>query len=484
MSIIDIDVEDNDRFRGELASISKEGKRRWIYAKESSGRYTNRRTVAAWFLLLFLFIAPHIKINGLQFMLFNILERNFVVLGIPFWTQDFYILLIFALSLLTGIVAFTSAFGRVWCGWACPQTIFLEMIYRKLEFFIEGSRQQQVQLDNAPWSSKKIRIKFLKHSLFFFIAFFISNTFLAYIIGSDQLYAIITDPPKNHIVGLLSILLFSAVFYAVFARFREQACIIVCPYGRYMSSLVDENTVAVSYDFKRGEPRKKFSKFDREAESTISPNNVSRGDCIDCGQCVAVCPTGIDIRNGIQLECVNCTACIDACDDVMEKMKKPRGLIRYTSLNAIRNGTLSKLPKRTYAYLAVWIITLTTAVVLYALRPELHVLVLRQSGTTYSKTNENRYVNFFILQKLNKTNKSKTIDLVVSKPEGGLIKPLGNLSESKPNTEEKTRFIIEIPMDKVNPNGFTPIELHILENKKVVKVITSEFLSPINQNQL
>jgi len=334
---------DHDRFRGELASVHKDGRRKWIYARKPSGPLYAARTLVSIGLLALLFLGPFVKLHGQPILLLNVLERKFIVFGIIFWPQDFYLLV---LSVLTGFVTIalvTSAVGRIWCGWMCPQTIFLEMLFRKIEWLIEGSAQQQVRRDKAPLTFDTAWRKTLKHVLFFGLSFLIANVFLAYIISADTLWTIVTAPPREHIAGLFAISVFSLVFYAVFARFREQACTLACPYGRVMGALVDEHTITVTYDRRRGEPR---GRIVRGAQETPV------GDCIDCGQCVTVCPIGIDIRNGIQLECVACTACVDACNDVMRRVSRPRGLIRHTSEDAVRTGRPNTVDWRVRAYAA------------------------------------------------------------------------------------------------------------------------------------
>ena len=322
-----METPDNENFRDSIGTITEEGKRAWVFPKKPSGKFYEYRKYVSYFLLAFLLLSPFIKINGNQFLMFNILERRFNIFGFPFWPQDFHL---FVISMLIGVVfitLFTVAFGRIFCGWICPQTIFMEMVFRRIEYWIEGDRNKQRKLDRQKWDAEKIRKKSLKTIIFIIISFVISNVFLAYIISSDKLIQYITEGPFNNVSTLISLIIFTAVFYFVFAWFREQVCIIACPYGRLQGVLLDTKSIVVAYDHKRGEAengRKTFRKNeDREA--------LGHGDCIDCFQCVHVCPTGIDIRNGTQLECVNCTACIDECDHIMESINLPKGLIRYAS---------------------------------------------------------------------------------------------------------------------------------------------------------
>ena len=295
----------------------------------------------SWLLLALLFSAPFIRVGGKPFILLNVVERRFVIFGSPFWPQDFYVLAFAVVTLVIFIVLFTVAFGRVWCGWACPQTIFMEMVFRKIENWIEGNATKQRKLDAMPWNWEKIWKKTSKHVIFYIISFLIANTFLAYIIGSEQLISIITEPVSEHWVGFSSIVIFTFVFYLVFARLRELVCIMICPYGRLQGVMLDRNSVVVAYDHVRGEPRGKIRKNEDQS---------AKGDCVDCNLCVDVCPTGIDIRNGTQLECVNCTACIDACNPVMEKIGKPKGLIRFDSVTNIENKTGFRWTNRLRAY--------------------------------------------------------------------------------------------------------------------------------------
>src|SRR5690606_11396773 len=254
--------------------------------------------------------------------------------GTVFWPQDLHIFVFGMLIGLVFIVLFTVVYGRVWCGWACPQTIFLELIFRKIEYWIEGDANQQRKRDKGPNTSEKIFKKTLKHVIYFLISFLISNLFLAYVIGVDALYQIITEPVGQHIGGLVSMIVFTFLFYGVFAFVREIVCTHICPYGRLQGVLLDDQSLVVAYNYQRGEPRGKIKKGAEQQQEL--------GDCIDCTLCVQVCPTGIDIRDGLQLECVNCTACIDACDSVMEKINRPKRLIGFYSSKQIEENTTEK----------------------------------------------------------------------------------------------------------------------------------------------
>ena len=347
-------VQKDESFRDSIGTIKKDGKRQWVFPKKPSGFFYKYRTYLSWFLLFSLISAPFIKINGNQFLLFNIIDRKFNIFSIPFWPQDFYLIV---LSMIIGVVfitLFTVIYGRIFCGWICPQTIFLEMVFRKIEYLIEGDRTAQMRLAKQEWNGEKTRKKLLKWFIFFLVSFLIANVFLAYFISSDELLKYISEGPTNHLRTLFSLLIFTGVFYFIFTWFREQVCIIACPYGRLQGVLLDNKSINVAYDYKRGEGENGRGKIKRDEDRAA----VGKGDCIDCNQCVAVCPTGIDIRNGTQLECVNCTARIDECDHIMEQVNLPKGLIRYASEDNIAKGTKFKLNARIKGYSAVLIILL------------------------------------------------------------------------------------------------------------------------------
>jgi len=274
-------IIETEAFRDRIATVDESGKRKWIYAYQPKGKFYNIRTVLSVFYFLIFFGLPFIEIDGRPLFQFNIPEAKFIIFGKIFWPQDFFIFGLTMVTFVFFIVLFTAAFGRLFCGWACPQTNFMEMMFRRVEYWVLGDAPAQRQLKNAAWTGKKIFKVGLKHVLFFLLSFIIANFFLAYIIGIKELEKIIREPVTEHVAGFASIIVFSGVFYGVYAFFREQACTVVCPYGRLQSVLLDKNSMIVAYDYKRGESRGNFKK---QAELNL-------GDCIDCHQCVKVCPT-------------------------------------------------------------------------------------------------------------------------------------------------------------------------------------------------
>lgn len=457
-----------DNFRDHLGNVTREGKRLKIYPKKPGGQYHTARRIVGWVLLTILFAGPFVRINGQPLLLLNIVERRFVLFGIPFWPQDLYLFLLTALSMVVFVVLFTAVFGRLWCGWACPQTVFMEMVFRKIEYLIEGDARQQRKLDEGSWTSEKIFKKTLKHGLFFGLSFLIANIFLAYIIGSEPLWEIITDPPAEHLTGLMAITLFSLLFYGVFARFREQACIIVCPYGRWQSVMVNEDTIAVTYDYKRGEPRGKLRKGNEQGET---------GDCIDCKLCVQVCPTGIDIRNGIQLECINCTACMDACDAVMNRVERPRGLIRYSSYRGIEKTAHKLLTPRVMGYSAVLVALVGIVAYLFSARAGAQAIILREPGRLYNELADGRLANFYSIKIINKTFDELPVEIRVEHPPGGSITFLGEVEAVPPQKIVEGRFYLALSPEGLRP-GRNEVEFSVYANGRLIDAVKSGFLAP------
>tara|TARA_R100000935_G_scaffold15425_2_gene30839 strand:+ start:57704 stop:59125 length:1422 start_codon:yes stop_codon:yes gene_type:complete len=389
-----------DNFRDTIGTLNEEGKRAWVFPKMPVGKWYEYRKYVSYVLLVFLFAAPFVKINGHQFLLFNVLERRFNIFGLPFWPQDFYIFVMVMLVGVLFVILFTVAFGRLFCGWVCPQTIFMEMVFRRIEYWIDGDRGKQMRLAKMPWNREKILKRSLKWFVFFVISFLIANVFLAYLIGSDRLIRYITDGPMEHMSTLISLIIFTGVFYFVFAWFREQVCIIVCPYGRLQGVLLDNKSIVVAYDHKRGEKEVGRAKFNKKEDRAAS----GKGDCIDCFQCVHVCPTGIDIRNGTQMECVNCTACIDACNNIMEAVDLPKGLIRYASEENIEKKAKFEFTPRLKGYTVVLGILTAVLVGMLFLRNDVEADILRLPGQLYERKADNIISNVYTYKLVNKTN--------------------------------------------------------------------------------
>lgn len=398
------DIKDNTAsFRDRISTVDEKGKRKWIYPKKPKGKWYNRRLVVAYILLIILVALPFIKYDGKPVFLLDIIDRKFIILGQVFTSQDTYLFAIGTILLILFIVFFTFVFGRLFCGWICPQTIFMEVVYRRIEYAIEGDANAQIRLNKGPWTNKKIFKKVLKHAVFLILAFVFISLLLSLFTGIDRIFNSFAAPFEN--TGLaLTILIVSLMFYYIFAFFREQVCTNVCPYGRMQGVLLVDNSIVVHYDFVRGERRAPV----KERNNLIRLGEAKEedfGDCIDCYNCVEVCPTGIDIRNGTQLECVNCTACMDACDEVMEKIKRPTGLIRYASEVSIRDKKPFSLTKRGYAYIAVLIVITGVFAFMAAGRNPVDAIILKTPGMTYQYApgDSSRIINLYNFKLVNKT---------------------------------------------------------------------------------
>ncbi len=465
--------DQNQEYRDKLATVTDEGKRKWIYPKKPSGKFYNARTIVSLFLLAFLIIVPFIKVNGHQFLLFDFLNRQFILFGIPFGPHDFHLFVLAMISIIVFIILFTVVFGRIFCGWACPQTIFMEMVFRKIEYWIEGDARDQRKLDDEEWNGKKLFKKGLKNIIFFIIAFFIAHIFLSYIISMDKVISIITQPPSEHLTGFVSIIGFSLIFYWVFSYFREQACTIVCPYGRLQGVLLDQDSIVIAYDYKRGEPRAKIKK---------DQDQTDKGDCIDCHLCVDVCPTGIDIRNGIQLECVNCTACIDACDAVMEKVSRPKNLIKYASLNGIENKAKFKVTPRMMLYSVILVVLLGILGYLLSIRTEYSVNILRTPGMLFQEQPNGMISNVYDLNIVNKTFNETPVQIKLEQPSDGELKLVGKDIVLKSQQIVETKFLVLLDKAKLKKMN-TPIEIGVYDGNKLIKKIKTSFLGPVESNE-
>ncbi|MBX7044764.1 MAG: cytochrome c oxidase accessory protein CcoG [Ignavibacteria bacterium] len=463
--------ETQEIFRDKISIVNKEGKRKWVYPRKPKGKLYNLRTLFSIFLLAVLFGTPFIKYDGHSLFLLNFVERKFILFGVPFVPQDFYLFGIAMISIIVFVILFTVIFGRLFCGWACPQTVFLEMVFRKIEYWIEGDASKQRKLNAEPWTGSKIFKKFSKWGIFYGISFLIGNTFLAYIIGIEELKKIVTDNPSNHLTGLFLILLFSSAFYFVFAYFREYACIYVCPYGRLQGVLLDKNSIVIAYDHKRGEPRGKI----RKAEERTA------GDCIDCKMCVDVCPTGIDIRNGTQLECVNCTACVDACNSVMVKIDKPKGLIRYDSAIGIETGKKFKITPREIGYSIVLTILIILQVVLFSNRREIDVNILRTPGLLFQEQPDNRITNLYNINLANKTFKDVPVTLKLNNLDGE-IKLIGNDLVLPPAGVTEGKFLVYVQRDKIKMMN-TPFVVQVWAGDKLINELETSFNGPVNSTK-
>ncbi len=508
-------IEDTEEYRDHLATVDAEGKRIWLYPKQPSGKFYKWRTwVSVAFLAVFLTM-PFIKVNGEQFLLFNVLERKFVLFGLLFTPQDFHLFVLAMLTFIVFIILFTVVFGRLFCGWVCPQTVFMEMIFRKIEYWIEGDAGEQRRLDKAPWTAEKIRKKVLKHAIIYGLALLFTNFFLAYLITMDEVLKIIREPVDQHWGGFTAMLVFSGAFYGVFARLREQVCTTICPYGRLQSVLLVKDSIVVAYDHVRGEPRAKLKKkvegggspssveasADKKVEGAQSAEyrnpmqqiqasvgaapltvnsqqpTAKAGDCIDCKLCVHVCPTGIDIRDGTQLECTNCTACMDACDAVMAKVDRPLGLIRYDSMTGIETGRRKIFTARVWAYTGVLVALLALDVFLIARRGEVETIILRSPGQLYQQKDDTHLTNLYTYVIINKSTRELPVHLQMGTP-GPHLQIVGKEPTSIPKGEKlEGAFFVQMAQDELTGRK-TSIRIEVISNGKKIDEVETNFMGP------
>jgi cytochrome c oxidase accessory protein FixG len=462
-----IPPNDTEEFRDHLATVTEEGKRIWIYPKKPSGKFHRLRIITSIVLLAILFLVPLIKVNGHPFMLLDILGRKFILFGISFGPHDFHLFVLTIIGLIISIFLFTVVYGRIFCGWICPQTIFMEMLFRKVEYWIEGDANKQRALKRRPWDGEKIFKKVLKHSIFAVMSVAIGNALLAWVIGIDSLVELVSKPIPEVFGKFMAMVIFSGVIYFFYAYFREQVCTIICPYGRLQGVMLDPDSIVIHYDNVRGEPRGKIRK-------NVEQNN---GDCIDCNLCVDVCPTGIDIRNGTQLECVNCTACIDACDEVMVKVKRPTGLIRYASKNEVETGVRKIFTPKAIGYTVVLFLLFSLITFLLVTRSDFELSIVRTPGLMAQEQPDSKLSNLYDVKIINKTFNTIPTTLELRNIDGEVKLLSGDLT-LQPQGVSEGKFFVIISEDKITKLN-TPIEIAVKSDDKIIDVVKTSFLGKV-----
>ena len=455
-------------YRDRISTVTMDGKRNYLHPKIPKGRLIKWRNVVGVGLLILLFAFPLIKINGDPIILLDVFHRKFIIFGAIFTPQDTFVMLLLMLSFILFVVLFTVTFGRIWCGWRCPQTIFLELVFRRVEKWIEGSPNQQKKLDNMPWNGEKITKRLSKWFIFYALSFIFVNAMLWFFMSFDRWLEYMQDI-GNHVSWLMLVLLFTTIFFGIYTWFREQICIIACPYGRMQSVLIDPSTIVISYDYLRGEPRGHQKKGSTREITGL-------GDCIDCNACVDVCPTGIDIRNGTQLECVNCTACIDACDNVMKNVGKPTGLIRYASEKEIRTGKRVGWSTRVKAYTFVLALILAFAGYTLFSRTDVSVVVLRTPGVIYQKAGKDSLINLYNIKVVNKTRFDKHINVKLTNHKGRVTVVGGEIVVSPQERKDAIMFIKMANSDIEKDNII--LDLSIIRDGEELKKTSVTFMSP------
>jgi len=452
-------------FRDSVATIDPKGKRKYIFPKKPKGQLYKLRTISSIVYLIIFFSLPWIKWNGEPFIMLNVLKRKFILFGQIFGPQDFFIFALGMITFVVFIILFTVIFGRIFCGWACPQTIFMEMVFRKIEYWLDGDAHKQQQLKAMPWNAFKIKKRITKIVVFWLISFIIANYFMAYLISMDEVLRYVHEGIGAHAGTFIALIIFTSVFFFVYYWFREQVCIVVCPYGRLQGVLLDRNSIVVAYDYARGEPRGKASQ------------DQTHGDCIDCKACIRVCPTGIDIRNGTQLECVNCTACIDACDEIMDQINKPRKLIKYASENNIAQKQRLRFTSRIKAYSAVLLLILSALIAMLSTRDAVDVTILRTQGMIYQELPGGYIGNLYSARMFNKTHRNITVDLVYEGTDGS-VEIIGKQPFIEKESYAVITFLVKRKAELIQKRK-TDLNIHISAEGKEIASKKTTFIGPI-----
>jgi cytochrome c oxidase accessory protein FixG len=406
-----------------LSTLQKDGKRRWMYPAASKGRFYWQRFALGWILIAFFVALPIVKIGGKPAVFLDLAHREFTFFGLTLYATDTIILMIFLLAVLLTVFFVTALFGRVWCGWGCPQTVYLEFVYRPIERLFEGKEYTRKKRDEGPWTPEKTARKIGKWAFYTLFSVFLAHTFVAYFASWDNLLQWMQGSPREHWGYFVVMAFTSALVLFNFGFFREQMCTIACPYARFQSVLMDRDSLIVSYDPNRGEPRGRRTKAQREKEKAHVDINL--GDCIDCGACVRTCPTGIDIRDGLQMECIGCTQCIDACDGIMIGVGKPVGLIRYTSENTIDKKPSRVLRPRVILYALLLVGLYGALAVALSSRTDLDVNIGRVAAEPYTIMGEGDVANRLRFRIQNRTTNDTTATIHAIEPAGTEVRVVG-----------------------------------------------------------
>lgn len=454
-------------YRDRVSTVTTTGKRNWVYAFKPSGKWYNYRKYIAYSYLALFFIIPFIKVNGMPFMLINLPEGKFILFTKIFWPQDFFIFAIAMITFIVFVVLFTVVFGRLFCGWVCPQTVFMEFVFRPIEWLVEGSPIKQRKLEEKGFTAERTFKLIVKHVLFLVFSFLIAHTFLSYILGVDEVIKIVKEPFSEHLVLLTGLIVFTLLFYSVYAFVRELVCTTICPYGRLQGVMFDKDTMQISYDYKRGEPRGKYKKNEVRTE----------GDCINCMKCVHVCPTGIDIRNGLQMECVGCAACVDECNDVMETLKMEKGLIRFASENEITTGNKFHFNNRMKAYSILLFILMIFMGILIGTRKTVDTYISRARGQLFQEIGTDTIGNIYDAKIINKTREEIPLTLRLEDYPGEVTVVGNGKILLKKETVNELTFFVKIPRSSI-PNRNTNIRIGVYRGEEKIQVVKSKFLGP------
>lgn len=455
-----------------LSTLEHDGSRRWLKPKLSKGAFWHKRRIMAYLLIATYALLPHLSIGGKPMMLLDVAHRRFTILGYTFLPTDTLLLALFMVGLLLTVFLATALVGRVWCGWACPHTVYMEYLFRPIERFFEGTSGKGGKPRKKPSGGRALA----KYVTYFLISLHLSNTFLAYFVGASEVNEWVFSSPLAHPGGFAIVAVVTAGMMFHFSYFREQLCIIACPYGRLQSALLDDHSRIVSYDVTRGEPRGKKKK-----SLPIAEQNAI-GDCVDCKLCVQTCPTGIDIRQGLQMECVNCTQCMDACDAVMTKLGRKPGLIRYSSQAADAGEPSKLLRPRTLIYPAILIAIAGAFFFLLGTKSDFDAVLLRSKGQPFTVLDDGSIRNVFKVKLTNRADDTQTlhVELGPDAPAGTVVEPL-DVELAAGATETVTMLAVAPAVEFLRNRGQLEVTLRVSDEGGDSRDIEGEMLGPDSQ---
>jgi cytochrome c oxidase accessory protein FixG len=448
-----------------LSTLNRDGTRRWLRPRLARGRFLRSRRLVGYALIALFVALPFVRIGGRPALLLDLVARELSVFGAMFRPSNAVILMLFGITLVLAVFVVTALFGRVWCGWGCPQTVYLEMVFRPIERWLEGTPAQQARL------SRLHPRRLAKWIIYVALSFAVANVFLAYFVGVDRLHSWVLASPLDHLGGFSVVLAVTVLMLGNFGWFREQTCILACPYGRLQSVLLDRQSLIVGYDARRGEPRGKVKKL---------PVVSALGDCVDCSACVAVCPTGIDIRDGLQMECIGCAQCVDACDAVMDKLHRPRHLIGYTSQDELAGKPRRLLRPRMVIYPALLAIVGSLFAWSVASRAVSEVTALRNDGPSFMALPDGRVASQVRLKIENESDEPRHYVIsLADAPDAVLKSPLA-VWEIKPHRAQHIPLFVEAAIPTF-AHGQRRVHLRVFDDRGFARIVAVVLLGPSNE---